>query len=99
MPGITLRALTFEPYSDALRVLDPQTGQIKITRDYAVSPNPMSLVLQQPENTPPQDSEIKIELKLPSPDKPPKQTKPIQESLVKNQTPFQCLVIQVEVRE
>ncbi|MBW0534728.1 hypothetical protein O181_074443 [Austropuccinia psidii MF-1] len=45
MPGRTMRALTFEPYSDALRVLDPQTGQIKITQDYAVSPNPMSLVL------------------------------------------------------
>ncbi|MBW0524631.1 hypothetical protein O181_064346 [Austropuccinia psidii MF-1] len=88
MPGKTMRALTFESYSDALRVLDPQTGQIKITQDYAVSLNPMNLVLRQPENTLPQDSAIKIVLKVPSPNKPSTQTKPIQESLVENQDPL-----------
>ncbi|MBW0573220.1 hypothetical protein O181_112935 [Austropuccinia psidii MF-1] len=31
----SMKALTFEPYSDALRVLDSSTGKIRVTRDYA----------------------------------------------------------------
>ncbi|MBW0548459.1 hypothetical protein O181_088174 [Austropuccinia psidii MF-1] len=88
MPRRTMKALTFEQYSDALRVLHPQTGQIKITRDYSVSPNPISPVLQQPENTLPQESAVKILLNLTIQDEPPKQTLPIQESLFENQNPL-----------
>ncbi|MBW0473783.1 hypothetical protein O181_013498 [Austropuccinia psidii MF-1] len=32
--GHSIKALTFEPFSDALRVLDPHTGKIRITRNY-----------------------------------------------------------------
>ncbi|MBW0477166.1 hypothetical protein O181_016881 [Austropuccinia psidii MF-1] len=68
---------------------DPQTGQIKITQDYSVSPNPISAVIQQPENSIPQDSTVGILLKFPSHDEPPKQKLPIQESIVENQN---CLL-------
>ncbi|MBW0522320.1 hypothetical protein O181_062035 [Austropuccinia psidii MF-1] len=33
--GLVMRALTFEPYSDALRVLDAATGKVRVTRDYS----------------------------------------------------------------
>ncbi|MBW0481482.1 hypothetical protein O181_021197 [Austropuccinia psidii MF-1] len=32
--GWSIKALTFEPYSDALRGLDPNTGRVKITCNY-----------------------------------------------------------------
>ncbi|MBW0475790.1 hypothetical protein O181_015505 [Austropuccinia psidii MF-1] len=35
--GETLRALTFEKYSDGLRLLYPHSGRIRISRDYSVT--------------------------------------------------------------
>ncbi|MBW0477008.1 hypothetical protein O181_016723 [Austropuccinia psidii MF-1] len=42
----SMKALTFEPYSDALRVLDSSTGRIRVTHDYA-QPKSKTLVIIQ----------------------------------------------------
>ncbi|MBW0497803.1 hypothetical protein O181_037518 [Austropuccinia psidii MF-1] len=41
----SMKALTFEPYSDVLRVLDPATGKIRVTRDYAQLKSETSVIL------------------------------------------------------
>ncbi|MBW0488444.1 hypothetical protein O181_028159 [Austropuccinia psidii MF-1] len=47
----TMRELTFEEYSDSLRVPDLKTGKIKVTRDYNVSHHPVSSASLHPERT------------------------------------------------
>ncbi|MBW0476881.1 hypothetical protein O181_016596 [Austropuccinia psidii MF-1] len=43
--GRSMRALTFEPFSDALRVFDPSTGKVSITRDFAQLRSETSIIL------------------------------------------------------
>ncbi|MBW0540391.1 hypothetical protein O181_080106 [Austropuccinia psidii MF-1] len=45
--GRAMRALTFEPFSDALRVFDPSTGKVRITRDYAQLKSETSVSLRK----------------------------------------------------
>ncbi|MBW0548998.1 hypothetical protein O181_088713 [Austropuccinia psidii MF-1] len=45
--GQAMKALTFEPYSDALRVLDTATGKIKVSRDYAQLKSETSVILRK----------------------------------------------------
>ncbi|MBW0514749.1 hypothetical protein O181_054464 [Austropuccinia psidii MF-1] len=45
--GHSMKALTFEPFSDALRVLDPSTGRVRITRDYTQLRPETSVILQK----------------------------------------------------
>ncbi|MBW0461459.1 hypothetical protein O181_001174 [Austropuccinia psidii MF-1] len=40
-----MRALTFEPFSDALRGFDPSTGKVRIARDYAQLKSETSVIL------------------------------------------------------
>ncbi|MBW0560613.1 hypothetical protein O181_100328 [Austropuccinia psidii MF-1] len=68
MPGKIMRALTFEKYSDALRVLNIKTGQIKITRDYEVSSNKVKSEIYQPEKVLLRESSSRLTLKLPHQD-------------------------------
>ncbi|MBW0475978.1 hypothetical protein O181_015693 [Austropuccinia psidii MF-1] len=42
-----MKALTFEPYSDALRVLDPHTGKVKISRDYVQLRSETSVIMRK----------------------------------------------------
>ncbi|MBW0464999.1 hypothetical protein O181_004714 [Austropuccinia psidii MF-1] len=64
--GESLRALTFEKYSDGLRVLDLNNGRIRISRDYSISANAVTATVRQPENVLPKAVELKIKLKLPN---------------------------------
>ncbi|MBW0547318.1 hypothetical protein O181_087033 [Austropuccinia psidii MF-1] len=43
--GRTMRALTFEAFSHALRVFDPSTGKVRITWDYAQLKSETSVIL------------------------------------------------------
>ncbi|MBW0531392.1 hypothetical protein O181_071107 [Austropuccinia psidii MF-1] len=45
--GQIMRALTFEPYSDALRVLDTATGKVRVTRDYSQLKSETIVTLQK----------------------------------------------------
>ncbi|MBW0582708.1 hypothetical protein O181_122423 [Austropuccinia psidii MF-1] len=65
MPGKIMRALTFEKYSDALRVLNIKTGQIKITCYYEVSSNQVKAEIHKPENFLPRESSSRLISKLP----------------------------------
>ncbi|MBW0500504.1 hypothetical protein O181_040219 [Austropuccinia psidii MF-1] len=48
--GISMKALTYEPYSDALRVLDPSNGKIKASQDYIHPRSDTTVILcQKPE--------------------------------------------------
>ncbi|MBW0571926.1 hypothetical protein O181_111641 [Austropuccinia psidii MF-1] len=58
-----MKELTFEPYSDSLRVLDPDTGRVIITHNYAQLRSKTTIVLRKdhsslpssiPRNTSPQ---------------------------------------------
>ncbi|MBW0547639.1 hypothetical protein O181_087354 [Austropuccinia psidii MF-1] len=42
-----MKALTFEPFSDALRVLDPLTGKVRVTQDYSQLRSEASVILQK----------------------------------------------------
>ncbi|MBW0496443.1 hypothetical protein O181_036158 [Austropuccinia psidii MF-1] len=64
--GEVLRALTFEKYSDGLRLLNLKTGKIRVSRDYTLSaPNP-SLSMKQPASVLPNVSSLRIKLRMPS---------------------------------
>ncbi|MBW0489673.1 hypothetical protein O181_029388 [Austropuccinia psidii MF-1] len=78
IPGKIMRALTFEKYSNVLRVLNIETGQIKITRDYEVSSNQVKAEINQPENFLPPESSSRLILKLPHQDELQQQVLPPQ---------------------
>ncbi|MBW0554946.1 hypothetical protein O181_094661 [Austropuccinia psidii MF-1] len=63
--GETLRALTFEKYSDRLRLLDPRSGGIRIPRDYSVSTKQIKIELRNPEIILPKESSQILKLTLP----------------------------------
>ncbi|MBW0535459.1 hypothetical protein O181_075174 [Austropuccinia psidii MF-1] len=52
--GQAMKALTFEPYSDALRVYDPVTNRVRITRDYTQLKSETAIVLRKPQESLPQ---------------------------------------------
>ncbi|MBW0481583.1 hypothetical protein O181_021298 [Austropuccinia psidii MF-1] len=85
MPGKIIRALTFEKYSDALRVLNIKTGQIKITRDYEVSSNQVKGEIHKPEYVLPHESSSRLILKLPHQDDSQKQALPPQTNDIETQ--------------
>ncbi|MBW0532727.1 hypothetical protein O181_072442, partial [Austropuccinia psidii MF-1] len=64
--GHSMKALTFEPFSDALRVLDPHTGKIRITRDYTQLKSETTVILQKNPSSlprtinPPQPREVTL---------------------------------------
>ncbi|MBW0533619.1 hypothetical protein O181_073334 [Austropuccinia psidii MF-1] len=74
--GEVLRALTFEKYSDGLRVLNLETGKIRVSRDYTLSGHNPTLSMNQPASVLPSDSSVRIKLRLPSsrPSDPPTQS-------------------------
>ncbi|MBW0535667.1 hypothetical protein O181_075382 [Austropuccinia psidii MF-1] len=45
--GKVMKALTYEPYSDALRVLDPISGKIKITQDFSQLKSDTTVILRK----------------------------------------------------
>ncbi|MBW0565037.1 hypothetical protein O181_104752 [Austropuccinia psidii MF-1] len=53
-----MKALTYEPYSDTLRVLDPSTGKIKVSQDYMQPRSDTTVILCQKPETLPYSSEI-----------------------------------------
>ncbi|MBW0540065.1 hypothetical protein O181_079780 [Austropuccinia psidii MF-1] len=52
--GQAMKALTFEPYSDALRIYDPETNRIRITRDYTQLKSETAILLRKPQESLPQ---------------------------------------------
>ncbi|MBW0531393.1 hypothetical protein O181_071108 [Austropuccinia psidii MF-1] len=63
--GEILRALTFEKYSDGMRLLNLETGKIKVSHDYVVTANNPTLSMNQPESLLPSGPSLKIKLQLP----------------------------------
>ncbi|MBW0539744.1 hypothetical protein O181_079459 [Austropuccinia psidii MF-1] len=63
--GEILRALTFKKYSDGMRLLNLETGKIKVSRDYVVTANNPTLSMNQPESLLPSGSSLKIKLEIP----------------------------------
>ncbi|MBW0533283.1 hypothetical protein O181_072998, partial [Austropuccinia psidii MF-1] len=61
--GESMRALTFEKYSDGLRVLDPKTGCTRINRDYVISSNEVTTGIRQSEDQLPKAVRLNITLK------------------------------------
>ncbi|MBW0509229.1 hypothetical protein O181_048944 [Austropuccinia psidii MF-1] len=53
-----MKALTYEPYSDTLRVLDPSTGKINVSRDYIQPRSDTTVLLCQKPETLPYSAEI-----------------------------------------
>ncbi|MBW0530793.1 hypothetical protein O181_070508 [Austropuccinia psidii MF-1] len=51
--GWSIKALTFEPYSDALRGLDPNTGKVKITCNYFQLISETSVDIRKDHSLPP----------------------------------------------
>ncbi|MBW0495743.1 hypothetical protein O181_035458 [Austropuccinia psidii MF-1] len=45
--GRSMKALTFEPYYNALRVLDPNTGKVKIFCDYVQLSSETSVIMRK----------------------------------------------------
>ncbi|MBW0545051.1 hypothetical protein O181_084766 [Austropuccinia psidii MF-1] len=64
--GEVLRALTFEKYSDGLRLLNLETGKIRVPRDYTLSGRNPTLSMNQPASALPSDSSVPIKLRIPS---------------------------------
>ncbi|MBW0464440.1 hypothetical protein O181_004155 [Austropuccinia psidii MF-1] len=66
--GQAMKALTFEPYSDALRVLDVVTGKIRVTCDYSQLKSETTVMLRkdpcvlpmQPVKAPPQTTNLPV---------------------------------------
>ncbi|MBW0480802.1 hypothetical protein O181_020517 [Austropuccinia psidii MF-1] len=86
MPGITMRELTFEKYSDALRVSNIKTGQIKTARDYEVSLNPVKAEICQPDNFLPHKSSSRLISKLPHQDESQQKILPPQRNKMETQS-------------
>ncbi|MBW0501866.1 hypothetical protein O181_041581 [Austropuccinia psidii MF-1] len=63
--GETFKALTFEKYSDRLRLLDRDTGRICISCDYSVSNKQVKIELRKPESILTQDSSQTMKLTIP----------------------------------
>ncbi|MBW0535557.1 hypothetical protein O181_075272 [Austropuccinia psidii MF-1] len=83
LPGEIMKALTFEKYSDSLRVLDPKTGRIKVTRDYTVPNHQISSIIRHPEETLPHES--KLIIRLPKQSQPQDCSSSVQSNIVTNQ--------------
>ncbi|MBW0565113.1 hypothetical protein O181_104828, partial [Austropuccinia psidii MF-1] len=64
--GEVLRALTFEKYSDGLRLLNLKAGKIRVSRDYTLSGHNPTLSMNQPASALPSDSSVPIKLQIPS---------------------------------
>ncbi|MBW0588870.1 hypothetical protein O181_128585 [Austropuccinia psidii MF-1] len=64
--GEVLRALTFEKYLDGLRLLNLETGKIRVSRDYTFSGRNPTLSMNQPASALPSDSSVPIKLRIPS---------------------------------
>ncbi|MBW0481245.1 hypothetical protein O181_020960 [Austropuccinia psidii MF-1] len=63
--GETLRALTFEKYSERLRLLDPRSGRIRISHDYLVSTKQIKIELRKPQIILPKESSQILKPTLP----------------------------------
>ncbi|MBW0569207.1 hypothetical protein O181_108922 [Austropuccinia psidii MF-1] len=84
--GESMRALTFEKYSDGFRVLDPKTGCIRISRDYATSSNEITTVVRQSEAQLPKAVNLNIILKTSKNKYPPSVSEEhLQNSIVKQE--------------
>ncbi|MBW0557621.1 hypothetical protein O181_097336 [Austropuccinia psidii MF-1] len=64
--GEVLRALKFEKYSIGLRLLNLETGKIRVSHDYTLSGRNPTLSMNQPESVFPSASSVRIKLRVPS---------------------------------
>ncbi|MBW0576753.1 hypothetical protein O181_116468 [Austropuccinia psidii MF-1] len=64
--GEVLRALSFERYSDGLRLLNLETGKIRVSRDYRPAVNTSMPTLHQPSSALPISQSFKIKLRVPT---------------------------------
>ncbi|MBW0501905.1 hypothetical protein O181_041620 [Austropuccinia psidii MF-1] len=64
--GEILRALTFEKYSDGLRLLNLETGKIRVSRDYTLTARNPTPSMNQPASVLLNASSLKIKLRIPS---------------------------------
>ncbi|MBW0534081.1 hypothetical protein O181_073796 [Austropuccinia psidii MF-1] len=91
--GEVLRALTFEKYSDGLRLLNLETGKIRVSRDYTLTARNPSLSMNQPASVLPNASSLKVKIRVPS-SKSEEQVTP----LSADQTPSQPLNLEDRLR-
>ncbi|MBW0588598.1 hypothetical protein O181_128313 [Austropuccinia psidii MF-1] len=64
--GEILQALTFEKYSDGLRLLNLETGKIRVSCDYTLTACNPTPSMNQPASVLPNASSLKIKLRIPS---------------------------------
>ncbi|MBW0475788.1 hypothetical protein O181_015503 [Austropuccinia psidii MF-1] len=64
--GEVLRALTFERYLDGLRLLNLETGKIRVSRDYRPAANTVMPTMHQPSSALPISQSLKIRIRVPS---------------------------------
>ncbi|MBW0560796.1 hypothetical protein O181_100511 [Austropuccinia psidii MF-1] len=64
--GEVLRALTFERYSDGLRLLNLETGKIRVSQDYRPEVNTVVPTMHQPLSVLPSRPSIQIKLQVPT---------------------------------
>ncbi|MBW0588087.1 hypothetical protein O181_127802 [Austropuccinia psidii MF-1] len=64
--GEILRALTFEKYSDGLRLLNLETSKIRVSRDYTLTAHNPTPSMNQPASVLPNASFLNIKLRIPS---------------------------------
>ncbi|MBW0576682.1 hypothetical protein O181_116397 [Austropuccinia psidii MF-1] len=62
--GEVLRALTFEKYSNGLRLLNLETGKIRVSRDYTLLGHNPTLSMNQPALVLPSASSVRIKLQI-----------------------------------